>query len=252
MLSYKNVDVSINRTPILRNVSVDFEKGKLTTIVGPNGCGKTTLIQAINGLSNVTAGKISIEDRSIFELSDRERAKIVSFMAQFRDGIPAITVGALVEHGRFPYMGFSRRMSPKDREAVDKALEYTRLIDYRDTLVSELSGGQQQRAFLAMQLAQNSPYMILDEPMNHMDFPARREMHGLLKELVGRGKTIILVSHDLGEALKLSDCLVVMQDRAIVGVGSPKECLENGFIEKVFNCQIKKIELEDEAHFIFL
>ncbi len=155
-----------------------------------------------------------------------------------------------MEHGRFPYMGFSRRQSDEDREAIAYALRYTGLYEQRSYMISELSGGMRQRAYLAMQIAQNSPYMVMDEPMNYLDFPSQREMFNLVKELSEKNKTIIMVQHDLNQALKISDRIVIMKDRAVVSSGTPEECLERGDIQKVFDCEIDKISINGSFQYI--
>lgn len=252
MLEFKNVDVSVGRTPILSDISVRFEEGKITSVVGPNGCGKTTLLQTLNGLSVVKKGQILLDGEDYLHLSYRERARRLSFMPQLRDGASAITVSGLVEHGRFPYMGFSRKMSEEDSKAVSEALLYTGTEICKSQMVNELSGGMQQRVYLAMQLAQNSRYMVMDEPMNYLDFPCQREMYRLICDLGEAGKTVILVLHDLSRALRISDRLVVMKDRTVVGCGTPKECLESGILEEVFCCKIKKIDIDGDEQYIIL
>lgn len=250
MLEFKNVDISIGKTPILKDISVSFEREKITSIIGPNGSGKTTLLQTLNGLSTVTAGNISIDGTDYLKLSVKERARKVSFMSQFRDTVPAISIEGLVEHGRFPYMGFSRKKGNKDKEAIAYALKYTELTDHRHQMITELSGGIRQRAYLAMQLAQDCPYMIMDEPMNYLDFPSQREMFGLVKKLASMEKTIIMVQHDLNQALRISDRIVIMKDRKIVSCGTPLECLERGDIQRVFDCEIDKISVNGSFQYI--
>lgn len=173
-------------------------------------------------------------------------------MSQFRDSAPSISVKNLVEHGRFAYMGFSRKMSDADKEAIQKSLEYTGLSEYKNRMVNELSGGLQQRVYLAMQLAQGSEYMVMDEPMNFLDYPSQREMYNLVKNLVAQGKTIILVMHDLNYALRISDKLIIMKDRKIIGEGSPEECLRSQLIQKVFECEIETIDRSDSKQYIFI
>ena len=251
MLEFQNVSVSVSRTPILKDISVQFEKGEITSIIGPNGCGKTTLLQTLNGISTVSSGKIMIDGEDYLSLGVKERAKRLSFMSQFRESAPCISVKGLVEHGRFPYMGFSRMMSAEDRACVERALEYVQIADYRHSMVNELSGGLQQRVYLAMQLAQDSPYMVMDEPMSYLDFPSQRQMYGLIEGLKKEGKTIIVVQHDLNRALQLSDRIVVMSGRKVAGVGTPKECIDSGLIERVFECTVSSVNIEGVNQYIF-
>ncbi len=252
MLEFKDVNVNVGRTPILENISVRFNWGEITSIIGPNGCGKTTLLQTLNGISSVTSGQILLDECKYLELPLRERAKRLSFLPQFRESSPNISVKGLVEHGRFPYMGFSRKMSKEDREAVQNALEYANLLQYKDCMVNELSGGLQQRAYLAMQLAQNCPYMVMDEPTNYLDFPSRREMYRLICELKKTGKTIIIVAHDINQALRISDKLVIMKDRKIMASGAPRVCLKEGIIQDVFECEINEIENNGTFQYVLM
>lgn len=251
MLEFKNVDVSVGKIPILEDISVNFETGKITSLVGPNGCGKTTLLQTLNGVSKVNSGEILLDGANFLEYSSRDKAKRLSFMPQFRENAPNISVKGLVEHGRFAYMGFSRTMSDEDKALVNSAIEFVHIEDYRNCMVSELSGGIQQRVYLAMQLAQNSQYMVLDEPMNHLDFEGQREMYQMISRLKEK-KTIVMVSHDLNHALKISDYVVVMSDRKIVYKGTPLECIESGAITDTFNCKISSAVIEGEKHYIFV
>lgn len=251
MLEFRNVDVCVGKTLILKDISVSFEAGKITSIVGPNGSGKTTLLQTLNGVSRVSSGEVILDEENFLEYSLRERATKLSFMPQFRESAPNISVEGLVEHGRFPYMGFSRKMTAEDRLAVDRAIEYVHLDEYRKCMVNELSGGLQQRVYLAMQLAQNSRYMVLDEPLNHLDFAGRREMYQLICDL-RPDKAIVMVSHDLNQALRISDSVVVMNDRKIVYKGTPDECMESGVISDIFNCKISNAVIDGENHYLFV
>lgn len=252
MLEFRNVSVNIGKTLILNNISACFEKGQITTLAGPNGCGKTTLLQTLNSMSKVVDGQIYIDDEDFLKLPLRERAKRLSFMPQIHEKPAGISVRGLIEHGRFPYMGFSRKMGKEDLEAVERAIDFTSLSEYRNTPVNELSGGLQQRAYIAMQLAQNSPYMVLDEPMNYLDFPSQREMNQLIRNLNNDGKTIILVLHNLGQAMQISDSLVVMDERRIVGAGTPMECMGNGILERTFKCRIEKVNIDGTDQYVFL
>lgn len=252
MLEFSNVDVSVSKNPILSDISLRLEKGKITVIVGPNGCGKTTLLQTLNGISTVTKGDINIDGTSILELAPRERAKRLSFMPQLRENAPSISVKGLVEHGRFPYMGFSRKMTPQDKESVEKAIDYVQLSEYKHNMVNELSGGLQQRVYLAMQLAQESEYMVMDEPMTYLDFAGQRDMCQIIRGLREQGRTIILVMHDLNQALQIADSVVVMKDRKVIYQGTPKECIDNNKISEVYNCSIETVEVKGTTQYILI
>ena len=250
MLEFKNVSVSIGKKNILDDISVSFEKGKITTIVGPNGCGKTTLLQTLIGIGDVVSGEILLEGDSFLKMPLRERAKKISFLPQIRERIPNMSVKGFIEHGRFPYSGFSRKLSGEDVNAVNKAMETTGVTQYKDMLITELSGGVRQRVYLAMQLAQECPYIILDEPMTFLDFAGQREMLGIIKNLNNKGKAVIMVLHDLNQALQISDKIVIMQERKIIMSGSPCDCLQSNVIEKVFGCRLESIEIDGRINYV--
>lgn len=242
MLEFKNVSVSIGKKNILDDISVSFEKGKITTIVGPNGCGKTTLLQTLIGMGDVISGEILLEGESFLKMPLRERAKKISFLPQIRERIPNMAVKGFIEHGRFPYSGFSRKLSEEDVNAG--------VTQYKDMLITELSGGVRQRVYLAMQLAQECPYIILDEPMTFLDFAGQREMLKIIKSLNYNGQSVIMVLHDLNQALQISDKIVIMQERKIIMSGSPNDCLQSNVIEKVFGCRLESIEIDGRINYV--
>ena len=250
MLEFKNVSVSIGKKNILDDISVSFEKGKITTIVGPNGCGKTTLLQTLIGIGDVVSGEILLEGDSFLKMPLRERAKKISFLPQIRERIPNMSVKGFIEHGRFPYSGFSRKLSGEDVNAVNKAMETTGVTQYKDMLITELSGGVRQRVYLAMQLAQECPYIILDEPMTFLDFAGQREMLGIIKSLNNNGQAVIMVLHDQNQALQISDKIVIMQERKIIMSGCSNDCLQSNVIEKVFGCRLESIEIDGRINYV--
>lgn len=250
MLEFRNVDIHCNFVPILNQISVSFQRGEITTVIGPNGCGKTTLLQCLNGSSKVTSGTILLDGTDYLAMPFRERARRVSFLPQVRTIIPALPVKTLVEHGRFPHLGFARRKSKKDIEIVAHAMNFAQVSPYAAQYADTLSGGIRQRAFFAMTLAQDCDYIVLDEPTTYLDLNAQRAFMEMLAQLKTQGKTIILVLHDLGQALEISDTLVIMQDRKIAATATPKECLRQHIIEEVFDVRLKEFS-DEEGHYYF-
>ncbi|GFI22538.1 Fe(3+) dicitrate transport ATP-binding protein FecE [Lachnospiraceae bacterium] len=251
MLEFCHVNISSGLVPILQDISACFQKGEITTIIGPNGCGKTTLLQCLNGASKVTSGSVFLDGADYFAMPLRERARKLSFLPQVRTIIPALPVKTLVEHGRFPHLGFARRKTNKDKTIVETAMNFTQITPYANQYADTLSGGIRQRAFFSMTLAQDCNYIVLDEPTTYLDLNAQRSFMEMILQLKAQGKTIILVLHDIGQALRISDTLVIMQDRKIAAIGTPKVCLKQHIIETVFNVQLKKFSDEDGSYYFF-
>lgn len=250
MLEFCHVSASCGPVPVLSDISAVFRTGEITTVIGPNGCGKTTLLQCLNGSSRVTSGGIRLDGADYLALPLKVRARRLSFLPQVRTIIPALPVRTLVEHGRFPHLGFSRRKSRKDIAIVEDAMEFTRVTPYAGQCADTLSGGIRQRAFFAMTLAQDCGYIVLDEPTTYLDLNGQREFMDMILQLKGQGRTVILVLHDLGQALRISDTLVVMQDRKIAATATPEECLRQHVIEDVFGVRIKEFS-DAEGHYFF-
>lgn len=251
MLEFRNVSVSCGRTPILNSVSVSFPKGCITSLIGPNGCGKTTLLQCLNGVSTVTSGSVFLDGEDYLQLSLRERARRVSFLPQTRTVIPSIPARMLVEHGRFPYLGFSRKKTEKDVLIVENAMNFTHTLPYAGQSVDTLSGGIRQRVFFAMTLAQDCDYIVLDEPTTYLDPNGQKDFLDMIRELKAQGKTIVLTLHDLNQALQVSDRLIVMKDLAIVAQDTPSKCLESRILEKVFDVTCKQFSDQDGTYYFF-
>ncbi|MCI5713160.1 MAG: ABC transporter ATP-binding protein [Lachnospiraceae bacterium] len=252
MLNFSHVSVSCQHETILNDISVAFTQGTITSLVGPNGSGKTTLLQCLNGMSTVTSGTILLDGEDYLKIAPKERAKKVAFLPQVRTILPALPVKTLVEHGRFPYLGFTRRKNEHDIKIVNDAMRFTNVNQYAEQSVDTLSGGIRQRVFLAMVLAQDCDYIVLDEPTTYLDIEGQREFLVLLTTLRSRGKTIIVVLHDLNQALRISDSIVVMEEQKIVTHATPKECLQCHILEDVFHTKIKQFKDDDGEYYFFL
>ena len=239
MLEFRNVSVSCQHMPILNDISLTFRDGEITTILGPNGCGKTTLVQCLNGASTVTAGQIFLNGQDFLKISPKERAREISLLPQVRTIIPAIPVKMLVEHGRFPYLGFSRRKSKEDTEIVNRAMEFTHISQYADQYVDTLSGGIRQRVFFAMVLAQDCDYIVLDEPTTYLDIRYQIEILQLVKKLNQEfGITIIMVLHDINQAIAYSDNVIGMKDGKVLVEGDPEEVITEESIRELYGIEL--------------
>ena len=251
MLEFRNVSVSCQHMPILNDISLTFRDGEITTILGPNGCGKTTLVQCLNGASTVTAGQIFLNGQDFLKISPKERAREISLLPQVRTIIPAIPVKMLVEHGRFPYLGFSRRKSKEDTEIVNRAMEFTHISQYADQYVDTLSGGIRQRVFFAMVLAQDCDYIVLDEPTTYLDIRYQLQILRLIKRLNrDLGITVIMVLHDINQSLYYSDEIIAMKDGKISAQGNPKEIIGQQLIHDIYGVDLKVTSVDGDPFII--
>lgn len=237
-LALRGVSFSYNKAPFIQDLSASFEHGVVTSIIGPNGCGKSTLVKLMDGLVRPHAGDVLIDGAPVHAFSAKERARRVAVLAQ-AGRPPAMTVEALVACGRYPYQAQQGRLAPEDREQVERALELAGIAEYRHHDVRFLSGGQRQRAFIAMTLAQDTRIIMLDEPTTYLDVRACHETMLLVRRLhEEEGKTIIMVIHDLDLALRYSDALLVMQRGRVTCAGGVEKVLAAGAIEEAFGITI--------------
>lgn len=251
MLKYENVSIGYTKNPILTDIAVTFNQGEITAIVGPNGCGKSTLLQALIGGSRLLGGDIFLQGQSLSALSSKERATKLAFLPQTRSVIPSLPVHTLVEHGRFPHMGFHRRKTAEDSKLVQEAMAFAGITAYADQSVDTLSGGIRQKVFFAMTLAQDTELLVLDEPTTFLDTEATREFFEMLHQLKANGKTIILVLHDLAQALTHADRLIVMNDKKIAATGSPEECLQQQILQNIFHISLHRFREDDKDYYFF-
>lgn len=241
MLQMKNLCAAYDHVERLHAISADIPADRLTVVIGPNGCGKSTLMKCLAGLLRVSGGTIGLDGCDFQDISEKQRARLVSYMPQSRI-TPEISVRQLVCHGRYPHLKWGQNLSSKDREIIDRALERTDMLRYAQRSVSQLSGGERQRAYLAMMLAQQTPVMLLDEPTTYLDLSAQFSLMELLRELCGEGHCAVAVLHDLALALEYADWILLMQDGRIVARGTPNEVFLSGNIQEVFNVNVERLD----------
>jgi len=218
---------------------VVFEEGKITGIVGLNGSGKSTLLKSVLGMTSILAGSVLIDGKKIKSLGHKGRAREVSYLPQSY-AAPNMDVFTLVSHGRFPYLGFSKVLGEKDLQLVEKALRLTDLWDLREKNLSEISGGQRQRAYLAMAIAQNTKYLLLDEAAASLDIKHQQEVLEVLKKLADEGRGIIITSHDLPQSFSVCQKIYLMEKGTVVAEGTPKEIASGEKLSEVMGAGLKK------------
>ncbi len=250
MMELRRITAGYGGAPVLEDISIKFEDGKVTVLVGPNGCGKSTLLRAAARLMPSEGGDILVDGLDGRTLSPKEFARHVALLPQSRT-TPEISVGSLVLHGRFPYLGYPRRYSIKDRQAAGEAMELAGVSHLSRESVSHLSGGQRQKVYLAMAVAQDTPTLLLDEPTTFLDIAHQLEMIRLAKILAQRGKAVVMVLHDLNLALTCADRVVVMDKGTIEREGIPEEIYRSGVLEKIFGVSVRRVELEGQRQYLF-
>jgi iron complex transport system ATP-binding protein len=239
-LSARGLRLAYDDRVVAVDLSFDVPDGELTVIIGPNACGKSTLLKALARTLKPAAGTVTLDGRPLASYRSKEIAKRLGMLPQTPIAPEAITVRDLVGRGRFPHQGLLRQWSAADDRAVTEALDATSITELADRHVSELSGGQRQRAWIAMALAQETELLLLDEPTTYLDIAHQYEVLELCARLHGSGRTLVAVLHDLNQAARYATNLVVMKEGRIVAQGAPGDVLTAALVEDVFGlaCEI--------------
>lgn len=225
--------------PVLDGISFTAEPGQITAILGPNGCGKTTLLKALCGIVPIQRGQILLEGTSLTELPRNKRAQKIAYLPQSRQ-VPRINAGALVLHGRFPYLRYPRQYSASDIALARSAMESLDIAGLWDTPLEQLSGGQRQKVYIAMALTQDTPVILLDEPMVYLDIRHQLQLLTLTRELADRGKTVVTVLHDLPQALTRADKLLLLRSGRLLAQGTPEAVFQSGSLSTAFGVTVQR------------
>lgn len=234
-LTTQNLTAGYGDKRILDGLSLSLPAGKITALLGPNGCGKSTLLKCFAKLLTPESGAIQLNGKPLSAFSARQLSRHLALLPQQHLTPEGITVRDMVAYGRSPWLSLWGRLSPDDRQRVQLAMEKTHIVDLADKRLTDLSGGQRQRAFLAMLLAQDTPVVLLDEPTTYLDINHQVELMKLLRELNQAGKTVVTVLHDLNQASRYCDHLVMLSGGRVMAQGSPHEVMKPALLQQVFS-----------------
>jgi len=234
MVDIRRVTKRFGNKNVVEDVTVQIKKGTITTFIGPNGAGKSTLLSMVSRLISKDTGEILIDQKDVSRTKSSELAKKISILKQTNVINLRLTVRELVSFGRFPYS--QGKLTKEDWKYVDEAIRYMELEDIQDQYLDNLSGGQKQRAYIAMVLAQDTEYILLDEPLNNLDMKHAVQIMKVLRRLVDElGKTIIIVIHDINFASCYSDYIVALKDGKVVKQGKAQEIITPEVLRGIYD-----------------
>jgi len=228
------VTLGYDKRVISDALSVAIPDASFTVIVGPNACGKSTLLRGMSRLLAPTSGQVVLDGADIRSYPTKEVARRIGLLPQTAVAPDGITVADLVARGRYPYQGFLRQWTVEDERRVARAMEAAAVTDLSGRLVDELSGGQRQRVWVAMALAQHTDILLLDEPTTFLDITHQIELMELFTDLNRVGHTVVAVLHDLNQAARFGTHLIAMKDGAVVAEGQPADIVTAELVEEVF------------------
>lgn len=234
-LHTKDLNIGYGERLIIQDLTVEVPDKQITTIIGSNGCGKSTLLKALTRIIPHQSGTILLDGQEIAKEHTKSLARKMAILPQTPDSVSGLTVGELVSYGRFPYQKGFGRLTKKDYEVIDWALDVTGTTEYKYRPVDALSGGQRQRVWIALALAQETEIIFLDEPTTYLDMAHQLEVLELLEKLNHeQGRTIIMVLHDLNQAARFADYLIALKDGTIVKTGDCEEVITPEVLRQVF------------------
>jgi ABC-type cobalamin/Fe3+-siderophores transport system ATPase subunit len=241
-LEASHLTLAYESRQVAHDLDVPIPDGAVTVILGPNACGKSTLLRALARLLRPSAGRVLLHGQDVQRLAPKALARRLGLLPQSSVAPFGITVADLVGRGRFPHQRMLQQWSLDDEEAVTRAMAATGVTELADRAVEELSGGQRQRVWIALLLAQDTPVMLLDEPTTYLDISHQLEVLELCRRLNREeGRTVVLVLHDLNQAARFADHLIVMCDGAVAAAGAPTEVLTEQLLRDVFRLEARVI-----------
>lgn len=245
-MEVRHLDFAYDRENTLVDLDLDFPNGSFISILGPNGSGKSTLIRLMLGLLEPNRGEILLNGHSIASYTALERARMLSYVPQTFQADFEFTVEEVVAMGRYPYIKKFGDVSTQDRTIIKEAMEQTETLHLKDQIISQISGGELQRVSIARAIAQKTPWIILDEPVNHLDVSHQVGILKNLKQLTP-GCTIIAVMHDLNLARDFSDHVILLHEGRVIKTGKPSACINPEVLSKIYDLEFLKTYTEDRS-----
>ncbi len=238
MLTIEDICFSYKEQIVLQNVTLEVEKGEIVGILGPNGCGKTTLLKLLNRNLHPDAGRVLMDGSDLEDISKRRIARHIAVVPQSNEIRFAFSVRDIVAMGRMPFMDRFHGESSEDTCIVEEAMEKTNITDFADRLINTMSGGERQRVIIARAIAQKPEIILLDEPTLHLDINHQFEILDLVRRLSDEEDlTVVIVSHDLPMVVKFCDRIVLIHENKVFAVGTPEEVLTRENMRTVFNIE---------------
>lgn len=238
MLEASHITKTYGKKRVLSDVSVKIEPRRFVSIIGPNGAGKSTLFSVISGLGAYEGGEVSFDGMKIEDYDRRLLAQKLSFLRQSNHLSIRLTVRELVAFGRYPYS--QGRLKAEDNRIIDEAIAYLHLEELQHKFINELSGGERQRAFIAMTIAQDTAYILLDEPLNNLDMKHSVQIMKTLRHMVDEmGKTVLVVIHDINFASYYSDEIVAMKKGAVIVHDTVENVINSKTLHNIYGMEIR-------------
>ena len=238
MVEVKHLFKKYHHKTVVEDVSLTIKKGKITSFIGPNGAGKSTVLSMISRLIAKDSGEVLIDGKEMSSFKSNELAKKISILKQSNTINIRLTIRELVAFGRFPYS--QGKLSKEDWRFVDEAIEYMELTEMQHMYLDQLSGGQQQRAYIAMVIAQDTEYILLDEPLNNLDMKHSVQIMKVLRRLTDElGKTVVIVIHDINFASCYSDYIVALKDGKVVHDGETDDVIDSVKLKEIYDMDIE-------------
>lgn len=249
-MQIKNLTKKYDDKAVVDSISFEIPKGKVISLIGPNGAGKSTVMGMISRLIAHDSGQVNFEGTDITKWKSKELSKRLAILTQSNNIQMKLTVRELVAFGRFPYSG--GRITKEDQEIIDKAISYMELEEFQDRFIDELSGGQRQRACIAMVIAQDTEYVLLDEPTNNLDIYHATNMMKIVRRLCDElGKTVVLVLHEINYAAFYSDYICAFVDGKIAKFGTVEEVMTKENLSEIYKVDFEIMEIEGKPLSIY-